>query len=195
MNKGFVIVPLMIAAASLSSTAAADGLNYNYVEIGYISASIDDSDFSVDGDGVGIAGSFSISDNFHIVASYADLDYDFDINEKSYDFGLGGNYSLGKNLDLVGAVTYVSAEVSQPFLGSFDDNGYGLYVGLRGLATEQVELFGGIDYIDLSDSGSTTTVSFGGAYNFTDNWQVGAGYSTNSDGNAYNIGVRFFFGK
>jgi hypothetical protein len=195
MNKGFVIVPLMIAAASLSTTVAADGLNYNYVEIGYVSASIDDSVFSVDGDGVGIAGSFSISDNFHIVASYADLDYDFDINEKSYDFGLGGNFSLGKNLDLVGAVTYVSAEVSQPFLGSFDDNGYGLYVGLRGLATEKIELFGGVDYLDLSDSGSTTTVSVGAGYNFTDNFQVGGGYSNNSDGNSYTIGIRFFFGE
>lgn len=195
MKKGLVIIPLLMAGASISPAGAADKLSYNYVEAAYISASLQDDVFDVNGNGFGVAGSFSITDDFHVIASYSDLDFDFDISSKSYEIGLGYNHALADAVDLFADVTYVSAEVSQDWLGSYDDNGYGLSLGVRGMASDKIELYGSVDYIDLSDSGSDTSISAGIGYYLTDKFQLGGSYTNNNDGNSYSIGVRFYFGE
>ncbi|MEQ9562066.1 MAG: hypothetical protein RLN69_06055, partial [Woeseiaceae bacterium] len=60
---------------SLSCGAYADGLNYTYGEVGYSLVEIDDVD--VDGDGFNIAGSFALSDEFHIFGGYSTASLDF----------------------------------------------------------------------------------------------------------------------
>ena len=98
-------------------------------------------------------------------------------------------------MDLVATVSYVSAEVKQETLGSYDDDGYGLGLGIRAMVSEKFELSGGLNYIDLSDSGSDTVVSVGAGFDVTRNIQVGAGISSSDDGTGYNLGVRFYFGR
>ena len=55
-------VALMLAV----SPAFAGGLSYNYIELGYQKAELDDDlvGLSVDGDGFGIRGSFEVGENW-----------------------------------------------------------------------------------------------------------------------------------
>ena len=193
MKKSNLLLPLLVAAAVHSATAQADALDYSFVGLQYVSAEIDEVD--IDGDGYGVEGSFSLNDNYHIFASYGDLDYDYDVSSTSYDFGLGYSRALTRDMDLVATVSYVSAEVKQETLGSYDDDGYGLGLGIRAMVSEKFELSGGLNYIDLSDSGSDTVVSVGAGFDVTRNIQVGAGISSSDDGTGYNLGVRFYFGR
>lgn len=193
MKKTNLLLPLLVAAAVHSTLAQADALDYSFVGIQYISAEIDE--VNIDGDGYGVEGSFSLNDNFHIFASYGDLDYDFDVSSTTYDLGLGYSRALTEAMDLVATVSYVSAEVEQDTLGSFDDDGYGLGLGIRTMVSEKIELAGGVNYVDLSDSGSETAFSVGAGFDVTENIQVRGGISTSDDGTGYNLGVRFYFGK
>lgn len=193
MKKTYFLLPLLIAAAGHSAVVQADALDYNFIGIQYLSAEIDD--VNIDGDGYGVDGSFSINDNFHVFASYSDLDYDFDLSSTSYDLGVGYSRALTKDMDLVATVSYVGVEVKQDLFGSEDDNGYGLGLGLRAMVSEKFEVFGGLDYVDLSDSGSDTAVSVGVGFDVTKAIQIGAGISSSNDGSGYTVGVRYYFGR
>lgn len=131
-------------------------------------------------------------------ASYGtgDLDDGFgnsvDIDELSACVGY--HMPLSGQVDLVTGLSYEYVDLSAPGLGSVDDNGFGLSIGLRFAATEQVELNAGIKYIDLSDSGDDTGFGIGGLYNFTENFSVGLSGSWTDDTSTYGIGGRFNFG-
>lgn len=193
MSKFNKILPLCVLAAAASSAVQASDFSYDYVGLGYVSAEIDD--VNIDGNGLALEGSFSVADNYHVVARYSDIGFDYDIDGKTFELGLGYNRSIAESVDVVASLSYVSVELSEPTFGSIDDNGYGVYLGLRGMVADKVELLGGLNYVDLSDSGSDTTFSLGAGFDVTDQIQIGAGLTNNSDGNSYNIGVRFYFGK
>lgn len=193
MSKLNRILPLCVLAAAASSAVQASDFSYDYVGLAYVSAEVDD--VNIDGNGMALEGSFSVADNYHVVAHYTDIGFDYNIDGKTFDLGLGYNRSISEAVDVVASVSYVSVELSEPTFGSVDDNGYGVYLGLRGMVADKVELLGGLNYVNLSDSGNDTTYSLGAGFDVTDQIQIGAGLSNNSDGNSYNIGVRFYFGK
>jgi long-subunit fatty acid transport protein len=193
MNKSIALFTVLISSSLISAASQADALNYNFVELSYLSTDIDD--LNVDGDGLGIAGSFSLSDNYHVFAGYSDQDFDFSINLTTMNVGLGYSRAISKSVDLVASIAYVSAEVDVPFFPSVDDDGYGLGLGVRAMANQQTELFGGLEYVNLSDGGSDTALTAGAGYYFTSNFRLSAQFSTSDDSTSYGLGVRYFFGE
>jgi len=193
MNKTLSL-SLAVGAASLYAMAAqAQDLNYNYVEVAYVSSDIDDP--NVDGDGLALGGSVSLAENYHVFAGYSSLEYDFSIDATTWNVGIGYNRAIAKGVDVVATLSYVDAELDVPIFGSFDDDGYGIGLGLRGMVTGQLELAGGLQYVDLDESGSDTAVVASVGYYFTKSFQVGGGISFADDSNAYNAGVRFYFDR
>lgn len=188
---------IVVLLFAFSTAICAEDLSYNYVDVSYSQTEFDD--FNVDGDSIGIDGSFEINENFFAFASYGtgDLDDGFgnsvDIDELSA--GVGYHMPLSGQVDLVTGLSYEYVDLSAPGFGSVDDNGFGLSIGLRFAATEQVELNAGIKYIDLSDSGDDTGFGIGGLYNFTENFSVGLAGSWTDDTSTYGIGGRFNFGR
>jgi hypothetical protein len=197
MHKGLVWGA--IAALGFSApTFAQDGFSYSFLDLGYVSTHLDDS--NVDSDGFGVSGSLELTDRLHLIASYSNEDFDFDfdpdftVNGKSYEFGAGLNSALNPNLDIEAHVAYIKSEVDAPFVGQFDDDGIALGVDLRGRIGTRWELQGGLSYVNYDDSGDGKSAHFGARYFITNQFAVGADVSGSEDGSTLFLGGRFNFG-
>ncbi len=188
MNKTLAVISLV----ALASTAQAEGPDYNYLEGSYQRIDIDDDFADVDGDGFAIAGSLEVAENWHIFASYgkADLDFGIDLDEASV--GGGFHAALSPTTDIVANLAYVSVD-ADALGGSFDDDGFGVALGVRSLLSEQFELAGFIDYVDLDDAGDDTSVRGEGWYRFTRNFALGGKIGFGDDVTTYGIGARLYF--
>lgn len=188
-----------ITAAALATLAltppafAQDGLSYNFLELGYSNSEIED--FDVDGDGFGVRGSYGFTDHVHVFASYLDEEYDFDIGVSQFEVGAGFHTGLTEKLDFVGTLSFLNLSVDVPGLGSADDSGLALGVGLRGRVSEAFELRGEVKYAELDDAGNDTTFGVGGRYYFTPMFALGADIGVNDDGTSWTLGGRFDFGN
>lgn len=185
-------IGLVALAASVSAPVLADDhMSYNFIEAAYIDTEIDDG-LDIDGDGFGLNGSIEIAESFFLTASYATQEFDAGIDLDQKSIGLGGYMPLSDTVDLVGSISYVDAEIDSRF-GSADDNGLGFGVGLRAQVAPNIELEGGVNYVDLDDSGDDTSLALGGRYYFTEEFALGAGVSFGDDVTSWSIGARFEF--
>ena len=89
----------------------------------------------------------------------------------------------------------VEVEIDVPGFGSVSDDvdGFGLGIGLRGKAGDAIELEGGLQYVDLDDSGDDTAIFLEGRYYFSDNFAAGVGVSFSDDETGWEIGARYEF--
>lgn len=193
MMRSILFTTLMAVTAA----AAAEGFSYNHANAGYSRIDVDDVD--VDGDLLGASVSFEVSDSFFVFGAYGtgDLDGDLGINVdySRAGIGLGHHLPLADRLDLVSRVSWEWAEIEVPFFGDEDDTGYGLGVGLRYASTPQLELNGGLTYVDFGDGADDTGVDLGGLYSFTDSFAVGLSATFTDDTRSYGLGGRFYFGR
>lgn len=183
---------LLTAAALLPMAGIAQELDYTFVEASYLNSDRDAGPFDVDGDGLGLKGSLSLTDQVFVFAGYNSYDYSRGFDLSSYDIGAGMRWPLQPRLDLITDVAWVHAEVDTPF-GDDDDDGLGLGVGLRSRVHDQVELQGGIRYVDLDES--DTFLSLAGRYYFTESVAASFGLDFNDDDTGWNIGIRAEFGN
>jgi Outer membrane protein beta-barrel domain len=184
---------LALALLAASAAANAGNFDYNYVSLGYGNTELDDVD--VDGDGFGVTGSFALTDSYHLFAGYETADFDYGVDASTIALGMGFNSSLSPVVDVVARLSYQYVEVDAPGFGSVDDNGLGIGVGLRFLATPKLELDAGIDYVDLNDSGDDTSFGAGGLYSFTNSFALGLSGNWGDDASSYTVSGRFYFGK
>ena len=182
---------LVALAASVSLPAWADDMSYTYVEAAYVDTDIDDG-LDVDGDGFAVGGSFEISESFFLTGGYSAQDFDFGIDLDQWSVGIGGHMPLADDIDLVGTLRYVDAEIDTRF-GDADDDGFGVGVGVRARVTDNIELEGGINYVDLDDAGDDTSLAAGARYYLSNEFAVGAGFQIGDDVTSWNIGVRLEF--
>lgn len=184
---------LTLMLLAVAAVASAEDFDYTYFNAGYGIVEFDDID--VDGDGFGIGGSFEIGEQFHAFAGYELASLDFDVDATQWNAGFGYHTMLSEVVGAYANLSYQYVEVDVPGFGSADDNGYGFAVGLRFAATPELELTGGIQYVDLSDSGDNTGFGAGGLYSFTDNFAVGLAGSWDDDATSYQLTGRFYFGQ
>lgn len=174
----------------------ADGPSYDYFEVGYVNADIDDPGVDLDGDGFGIGGSFGFADNWFMFADYASLDFDFGIDLSLFDIGFGYHHPMSDTTDFVVSAEYARAEVEESGFGSIDDDGYGINALIRGMVNDQFELNGGISYVDFGgNDGDDLSFVAGGVYSFTDTVAFGGRVEIGDDVNLYQIGFRFYFNQ
>ena len=183
---------LLGVAALLPLSGNAGDFDYTYFEGGFVNTELDLGPLDVDGDGIGIKGSYAFNDRFHGFATYATQDFDFDVDANQFEIGGGYNWDLSPNIQAVGTLAFVSAEVESGPV-SVDDDGFGVGAGLRGRPAPKVEVEGGVDYVDLDDS--NTSFRIDGRYYFNDIWAAGGGISFDDDATSWRIGVRAEFGK
>jgi len=190
MLRSIGVISLLI----LATPALADGPNYNYIQGSYQHVDLDDGFFDVDGDGFGISGSVALGDNWQLIGGYNSTDFDFGVDLDELLIGGGFHTSLTPNMDFVANLAYVRLDAS--VLGqSFDDDGIGVSIGLRAMASEKLELAGFVEYIELSDSGNDTSLRGEAWYNFTQNFAVGVNMGAADDVVRYGIGARVYFGN
>lgn len=185
---------LGLALALAGSLATAQqAFRYNYVEAAYIDIDVDDVD--VDGDGIGLNGSLALTPNVHALVEYADAELDGgglnDVDFKTWKLALGYNHALQPGLDFVGRIGYVDAELDVPGFGSADEDGYSIEALFRWMASEQLELNGGLEYVDLDDS--DTAVVLGAVLALSNSFALIAGIDFADDVTTWNLGGRFYF--
>ncbi len=164
MKRSIVVFSLM----AMSGLAFADGFSYTYVQATYGKVDIDDPAFSEDGDGLGVNGSFGITDNLNIVASFQTADFDTIADADEITVGLGVHAPITEMFDIVAAVSYVDVD-----LAGFSDDGFELAGGVRFSVASAIEINGGITYRDLDLAGDDIGFGAGALYNFTDMFSVG----------------------
>jgi opacity protein-like surface antigen len=180
-----------VLALGLGTQAfAADGFSYNLIEGGYIRGEIED--FDLKGDGFSIGGSLEFGENMFGFASVNDIDYG-GISSNLFNVGLGFNWALSPNMDLVSGVSWERIEAKASGVSASDD-GIGVNVGLRG-RVDRLELTGTVKYSDFGQSSNGFTLGASGRYYFTDAFAVGPDISHNDDGTNWGISFRYDFGK
>lgn len=183
---------LLIIGALLPVAGMTQELDYTFLELSYLSSEFDAGPADVDGNGLGLSGSLAVTDDVFVFANYSSQDYDFGVDMSGYDLGAGMRWGLNREIDLVAEAAWVHAEV-EVGSASADDDGLGLGLGLRGRLNSDIELQGGLRYVDLDDS--DTVLSLGGRYYFTDSVAAGFGFDFNDDVSSWNLGLRAEFGN
>lgn len=195
-------LPALILAGSMVA-AHAEGPRYTYADLAYTHIKLDVAGRDRSGDGLSLGGSVAVAEMVHLFAGFTYAEFDFnsggfgnsDIDYRNLTLGAGFNYDISSTVDFVGRLAYVTAEARRASF-KVDEDGYGLSAGVRAMVTEQVELNGFVNYVDLgSDIGDDTSVSIGALYNFTDLFAVGLGGEFGGDARAITAGVRFYFGN
>jgi opacity protein-like surface antigen len=189
MKRSLVVFSL----TAMSSLAFADGFSYTYLQATYGQVDIDN--VSVDGDGLGLNGSYGITDDLNIVAGYQTSDFDSIAEADQWSVGLGVHQSITETMDVTASVSYIDVEFDALGVPVAEDDGFGLAVGIRTNLTPMVEVNAGVSYIDLSNSGSDTGFGGGFLYNFTDTFSLGLAAEWSDDVSVYSLSGRMYFGK
>lgn len=152
------LIPSIVCAglAMAPLHAGAKGLSYSYAEIGYSNLDAD----SAEADGVTARISFAALDYVHVKADYSRLFVDKikgtssdDVDYDRFVIGVGGNYSITDNIDVLGTVSYVDAEFTGDLKES--EEGYQIEAGARAKVSKKVELNAGAIYLDAGDFDDT----------------------------------------
>ena len=189
--RSTILVTLLVFSASVY----AEGLDYTYLQGSYGQITFDDALLDVDGDGFGISGSYAATDSIHIYGEYQTADLDFGVDLDFLEAGVGYHMSVSERLDIVAELGYIQVELGAPGFPSFDEDGLTLGVALRGMASEALELNGGVDYVEFNDADADgeTRFNVGFQYNFTETFSAGASATVWDDFNIIKLSARYNF--
>jgi outer membrane receptor protein involved in Fe transport len=195
MNARKLLISATTCAAALSFAAipaTAAELHYDYLEGGYESVDLDNP--SVDGDGLFLGGSLLVTQSLFLNAEYEYADFDRGVDARSLQIGVGVRFPAAPDIDLTLTGGYVDAEVDTRF-GDFDDDGLFVGGGVRWLVNDQVELNGGLEYVDLDESGDDVVVKLGGVVHLQRQLALVAGVDIADDADTIKLGLRYHFDR
>ncbi|WP_372871541.1 porin [Shewanella sp.] len=195
-------ISALAIAALLSTSAFADestdnGLSYRHAGIGYTQLEVDGFNEDFSGFKGHLVQSFG-SSNFYVTLKHsytsATVDTwigDVDVDMTLGDYGVGYAFNLNPSLDLgiEAALVRIKGEVEN---ASASDDGYRVGALLRYATTPALELYAGLDYVDLSDADdSETAYRVGAKYAFTKMFAVTAELNEFADASAWVVGAEF----
>ncbi len=207
MSKA-TLLALALAAAGTSAHAA--DLSYNYVQADLIGVDINGLGglgINPDMRGFDVKGSYAFSESFYAIAGYRDADDDFRIGPMSvnisysqFNIGLGYRAEATENTDWLLEVEYLDEDFVLRGNGSSEragDSGYRVATGLRGKASEKVELYGKITYSDANSMGNGAGAHVGAVIGLNETWGITAEYQLDRrdqiDFSQIGLGVRASF--
>ena len=183
MRKLLLAVAMLLSLSVSAQETETRPLSYTYAELRYL-------DTDGGGDGFRLRGSYRLDANWLIVGGLTDVDYSRNVDATTLEIGAGYVYNFDDDFDLVATLQFLNSEVDRPS-GDDDDNGFLLTAGARGLVTDEFELRGSINHINLDDN--DTYLELAGDYYFSDQLSVGASLEFAGDNDVFSIGVRFYF--
>ena len=208
-RKSLLGLAVLAALPFAASAQNATGLNYNYVEGGYVASNIDNNNDDIDADGFGGNASFALSDNFHVFGGFSSQDTDtFEVfdgtshNRVSTDVdqwrvGLGYNLPIAGTTDLVARAAYEKFEIDDVTVGgqTFDVNdgedGYSAEVGVRTAFTENFEGHAFAGYEDFGDGADDFYGRVGALVKFNPNWGLSGDVKIADGGTEWFVGPRY----
>lgn len=198
INHNLQQVLLGVAILTASSGVMTKEISYNFIQGTYISTSVDSGTTSgdVDGNGFGVAGSFSIAPHIAITAGFGATSFDtflgIDIDTTELTLGVTGYASIASGTSIFGNFSILKGDVeaTDGFITvDDDDTGNVISVGLRHLVTDAVELNLGLSRVDIFDD-TENSYGFGARFYANEKVSLGIGYSTSSDVDTLSLNIR-----
>ena len=182
MKRSFLAFALFASLPFAAS--AADGINYNYVQGGYVRTDTDGGD----ADGWGLKGSAALTPNFHVFADYGSQD----IKNSSASFdqwrvGVGYNRQISQHADLLTRVAYEKFDAGN----GLETDGYSVEAGVRGAMTPMLEGYALAGYEDGDDYEGDFYGRLGAQVKFNQNWGVAADVKFVEGDRQWFVGPRF----
>ena len=203
MNKYLLLITSLLASISTSITA--ETFSYTSVSVSYdlVTEEIDGISEDLEGDGIGFEFSIAITPNIAIGGGYVtgsvDVTSGIDTVEGDIDSGgLGILYHspINNTADfLVGFELIqgtVDIKLNGSLLSSDDVDGNSIFIGIRAMAANNLELNAFIDRTDI-ESSTNTDIAFGAAFYIEKSVSLNANYSFDSDGNSLSFGASKYF--
>ena len=183
MKKSLLALSLLALAPFAAS--AADGLNYNYVEGGYVATN---GDGSADAQGWGLNGSVAIAPNFHLFGGYSNQEIDHtSIDFDQWRVGVGYNHQISPRADLLTRVAYEKFDAGQ----GLDFDGYSVEVGVNGALTSKFNGYALVGYEDGDDYDGDYYGRLGAQVKFNPNWSASADVKFSDGDTQWFVGPRF----
>jgi hypothetical protein len=190
LTMAVLLPPLSEAQETGTTRPQSSQFNYSYVELAYDETEFQVGNADIDGDGLTLSGSFEINDEWHAYASLGNADLDFGIDVDTWAIGAGYAFPLRQDVDLYGRVLYLNLDADVGALTA-DEDGLGLQFRIRALVTDELELEGGVQYVDIEDS--DTSLQVGARYYFTETFSAGVGLTLAGDADGIGINARYSF--
>lgn len=182
-------ISAVLFSFALIGTANAASLNYNYLNLNYVSNT---GGGVTTGTGIGVDGSYGISDNMNLYFGYQAPSFTAGTVSEA-KFGVGYHDAIADGQDW-----YVKADGrSFDFFGS-SITGFTISGGMRMSVNSQFEWDGYVGYGSYSGGGgSNSDVLYGidGVYKINDQWGVNFGLMKDAviDWDGWKIGARMYF--
>ena len=168
----------------------ATGFSYDFIDADWLFQEFD-SDLD-NGNGFSVAGSKGVGQNFFVNASYAQLDSQAlstgtDVDVDRAVIGGGAYFPIASGLDLTlqaGGV-YSDADIPE----EFDEWGYLVGIGFRYQAMDNLEIFGGANWVEALDDGNVEA-TVGGILQLIPNFGIRVGGRFTDDTNQLFVGGR-----
>jgi hypothetical protein len=187
---------LMIAALVAAPVALAEP-SYDYIDLGFQAGGEMDLGVTIDTTGFALEGSKSLSDDTYVQFEYNSIETDpsgVSVTDWALSIGVHGEFAYAEVGLASGGIDFCDV-VFPPC--EFDDSGFTIDLGLRGMVTDSFELNAHVGHSDMGDFDSFTNYGIGGVFMFSD----GVGMSFNYDMRAgdiidlmsYGIGLRINF--
>ena len=182
LMKRYAIAAALVAALPFAASAA-DGINYNYVQGGYVATRTD----AGNADGWGLGGSVAVHPNVHLFADYANQKIDHtSVDFDQWRVGAGYNRGISDRTDFVGKVAYEKLDAG----AGIKAEGYSAEAGVRGALMPKLEGYALLGYEDGGDFDGDAYGRLGATVKFNQTWGVNADVKFADGDTQYFIGPR-----
>ncbi|HEX2083392.1 MAG TPA: diffusible signal factor-reguated Ax21 family protein [Xanthomonadaceae bacterium] len=207
MKRSLLALTLLAALPFAAAAQDSSGLNYNYVEGGYVATNLDNDNGDIDADGFGGNASVALSDNFHLFGGFNTQDTDtFDLFEtqdetntdiNQWRIGLGYNLPIAASTDLVARAAYEKFEIDdvtingQTYEVGEGDDGYSAEVGVRTAFTDNFEGHAFAGYEDFGNDADDFYGRVGALVKFNPSWGISGDVKFADGDTQWFVGPRF----
>jgi len=186
-------------------SAISETFSYTFISASYsiFNEDIDGIPEDLEGNGINLNFGLNIASNFAIIGGYGtgSADVTSGGNTADADIDAGGigalfHTPINQTTDFVAGFQIIKGtvdlKVNGTSLPSEDADGNSIFIGVRSMVAEKVELNGFLDRTKIEDD-SSTDISFGASYYIDKLFTLDAGYSFDSDGNTLSFGATKYF--
>lgn len=206
-----VIAGVLMACGAFDA-AAADGVAYTYLDVGYVLQTIQSENpdprvviDDLEPRGGYVSGSVALNDAFHLLGSFSagqdDVGVFFggvilgevDLKMRQYQVGFGYHRELSSRIDWVGEFTYLRTKTDIDEVEITDGDDLRITAGVRGVLAPHVEGWLKAQYTDGDAYDGEFSGAVGLLYRFNEMWGVEAEGDFGANNRQLSLGVRASF--
>jgi hypothetical protein len=174
----YAVLPVLLASGLFSgSLIANDSPAFTFAEAFYVQS---DSNYDLDTKGLGIKGSYELSDYFFVEANYAQTSGDIvnvDVDYDTFQYGLGAKYDFDNAITVFASYNLGDWKVKSKGNSKNTIDVDTIKLGLRSQVSKLIELNAALTSTDIEYGDRESGFVLGGNYKFSDTWHVTAEFS------------------